>query len=75
MSTGVSVSSSSSSSSGSMHIGDGARVSAMTTHELRVSPHRRCALHLLVLNRTSGGAHKFKVERLLVEDVLQEPAQ
>lgn len=46
----------------------GSRVSVMTTHEMRVSPHRRCALHLLVLNKTSSGEHKFKIERLLVED-------
>ena len=46
------------------------RVSTTAVHSLRVTPHSECELSLTVLNATSSGEHKWKLERLLLESDL-----
>ena len=46
------------------------RVSTTALHSLRVTPHNKCELSLTVLNATSSGEHKWKLERLLLESDL-----
>lgn len=49
------------------------RMSVMATQEVNVSAHEHCRLRLHVLNETehgSGRGHKFKIERLLLEDAV-----
>ena len=45
-------------------------VSTTAVHSLRVTPHSECELSLTVLNATSSGEHKWKLERLLLESDL-----
>jgi len=51
------------------------RVSTMSTALIPVSRHARCELQLLLLNRTSSGRHKWKLERLLVESLAAPAAR
>ena len=46
------------------------RVSTTAVRSLRVTPHHECELSLTVLNTTSSGEHKWKLERLLLESDL-----
>ena len=46
------------------------RVSTTAVRSLRVTPHLECELLLTVLNATSSGEHKWKLERLVLESDL-----